>query len=237
MDIRKEWESCLGTPEVQSLFETLRKDEGGFAAFSDLSEWLAQMRQRTPENFALQDACLWALVRRVQQRMDTQAALGLLTYLMAPGLQNILKEATRRPKPLHELWSEVWWSFLQTILKYPLERRRQRVAANLMMDTRNHLRRLWRSDSTREASLDEVDEAELAVQPQFDDQLQAQARALIEGEGADITEEDNSILIGTRVYGEDLRDVARRLGITYEAARKRRQRIEEKLRQKWKNER
>lgn len=237
MDIRKEWESCLRTPEVQALFETLQREEGAFAGFTDIEAWLALMKQRTPEHFALQDACLWTLVRRVQQRLETQASLSLLTSLLAPGLQIILGEAVRRPKPLLELWSEVWWSFLQKILKYPLERRPQKVAANLMMDTRQHLHRLWQPDLTNMESLEEVDEEDLAVEPQFDDPLQAQARALIEGEDADFTEDDHSILIGTRVYGEDLRDVAHRLGISYDAARKRRQRIEEKLRQKWKSER
>ena len=82
-----------------------------------------------------------------------------------------------------------------------------------------------------------MDEQALAVQPQFDDQLRVLARALIEREGVELAEEAYSILIGTRVYGEDLRDVSLRLGISYEAARKRRQRIEEKLRHKWRNER
>jgi len=60
------------------------------------------------------------------------------------------------------------------------------------------------------------------------------ACSLISGEDpSGLSEVDTALILGSRVYGEKLKDVANRLRITYGTARTRRNRAERKLKEYW----
>jgi hypothetical protein len=108
------------------------------------------------------------------------------------------------------------------------------VAANLLLDTRHRVYHTRKIERARRAQSDSLGDYEPPVEITPDDSHLAQVRALVEGEDdAGLDESDLAILLGTRIYEEDLRVVAKRLGLSYEAARKRRQRVEQKLRRRW----
>ena len=234
MDIQKDFESCLSTPSVRNLFEILRKEEDAFRAFDCLDLFLATMRNRSLEYFHTQDACLWTLVSHIQSSLHPEAGLSLITYLLAPGLQAILRKLKRNRVELREAWSDLWWGFHQTVMRYPLARRRHKVASNLIMDTQHKVFRSRQAEVDRLSRLEPLDNHEFTNEPGFDDPSYINAHRLIDGEEiTGFAEADMALVIGTRVYDEDMHDVADRLGISYEAVRKRRQRVEKKIRQQW----
>jgi len=234
VDIKKDFEPCLSTPSVQNLFKILRKEEDAFRAFDCFELFLTAMRKRSVEDFHTQDACLWTLVSRIQSNPQSEAGLSLLTYLLAPGLQAILRKLIRSGVVLREAWSDLWWGFYQTVMRYPLARRRHKVAANLIMDTQHKVLRSQQAEADRLSRLEPLDNHEFTNEPGFDDPFYINAHRLIDGEEiTGFAEADIALVIGTRVYDEDMHDVADRLGISYEAARKRRQRIEKTIRQQW----
>jgi len=236
VDIKKEFEPCLSTPSVRILFEILREEEA-FFAFDNIEQFLMTMRKRTLEDFPTQDACLGIIISHIQLNLHAEAGVKLLTYLLAPGLQAILKRLIHSRVELREAWSDLWWRFYQTVMGYPLIRRPHKVAANLIRDTEHKAFQSQRAEVDRLLRQEPLDNQELASEPSFVNPLFIKANRLIDGE--EVTgfgEVDIAIVIGTRVYDEDMHDVADRLGISYEAARKRRQRTEKKIRQDWLDE-
>jgi len=157
VDIRKEWESCLRTPEVQALFQSLKEGDSSFWAFDSLEQFVGFMNKPSPDAYAIKDGCLWRIIQHIQTTSNGVAGLSLLTYLMANALQAILRDVNRPQTNTKANFQDVWWQFLQAVVAYPLTRRPHKVAANLAMDTRRRLWNDWRSEDQRASMLVPLD--------------------------------------------------------------------------------
>ena len=234
MDIRKEFEPSLKTRSVENLFVILLRNEKAFESFRSLNSFIRFMEQPSSDAYAVKDACLLALVCRIQASKESEAGFCLLTYLLSPGLQSILRDLILKGNSLMEAWSDLWWAFCQTTMSYPVARRQRKIAANLLFDTRHRVQKILKAEVLLQSRLDSLkyddpDDVLDEHHPQWD-----QARSMIEGVDTNgLNATDLAVLLGSRVYGENLKDIAHRLGLTYEAVRKRRQRIERSLRKRW----
>lgn len=226
---------------------TLRSDEA-IEPFDTPTALLAFLHGRTKE-YARKDAALCALLRAFQAGGPSRAGVGALLLLaMWPGLTAVARSKRRRGRDPEEVWAEVHWAFLETAWRYPLDRRPARVAQNLKFDTLHRLGDAERG-RTREAetaarlvreaerdggkglasaSLDPAliaEEAEAARKAKAFREVLVRAcdRAVAEGLISDL---DRNLIVATRLYGRDLRTLARDRGLAYEMARKRRQRAE-----------
>jgi len=234
MDIRKEFEPSLNSCSVKELFERIIREEAAFKPFHNLDGFVRFMEIRSEDSYALKDACLLAVIRHVQSAADPEAGLCLLTYLLAPGLQAILRNLVVRGNPLMETWSDLWWAFLQTAMSYPVMRRTSKVAANLLLDTRHKVMQNQRIEAELQRRFETLDHHDPADESEAKHPAWNKAMNLINKEDTEgLNDDDLSILLGSRVYGIDLKKIAGRLGISYEAVRKRRQRIERMLRDRW----
>ncbi len=234
MDIKKEFEPSLNSRSVKELFESLIRGEAAFEPFRDLEGFVRFMEVRSEDSYALKDDCLLAIVRHVQSTVNPDAGLCLLTYLLAPGLQAILRDLVVRGNPLMEAWSDLWWAFFQTAMSYPVVRRTSKVAANLLLDTRHRVVKARRDEASLQRQFETLERQDSGDEPETRHPAWDRARTLIDKEDtAGLKDADLTILLGSRVYGLDLKEIAERLGISYEAARKRRQRIERMLRDRW----
>jgi len=120
------------------------------------------------------------------------------------------------------------------VLSYPLERRRRKVAANLLLDTRHRVFRSHQIEIALASVIEPLEDNEAPIEPRFDDPVYMSAQRLIEGENDEgINHRDIALILGSRVYDRDLQDLAEELGLSYDAARKRRQRAEKVIRTRW----
>lgn len=111
-----------------------------------LGGWSA-VELRSPVSGARTDAMQAALVAQAQMG-DANAAATLIVQLR-PGLISLIRWADRRPRELGsmaEAEDEVLGCFGETMMRHPLRRRPRRIAANLLLDTRQ---RIWRSGAAR----------------------------------------------------------------------------------------
>lgn len=111
-----------------------------------------ELRGWTPEELAEPRGCSSADVNSMQLRLlylsqaGCPIALATLLVQLRPGLTRLARSASTWPWTVahghREICAEVQGGFLETVFELDVERRRHRVAANLVNDTRQ---RLWRS--------------------------------------------------------------------------------------------
>ena len=234
MDIRKEFEPSLKTRIVENLFEILKRKEKAFESFPSLNSFIRFMEQPSSDVYVVKDACLLALVRHIQASNESEAGFNLLTYLLSSGLQTILRDLILKGNSQMEAWSDLWWAFYQTTMSYPVARRQRKIAANLLLDTRHRVLIDLQTEISLQGRFDSLRCHDPEDRPDERHPRWDHAKLLIDGEDTNgLNATDLAILLGTRVYGENLKDIAHRLGLSYEAVRKRRQRIEQLIRKRW----
>lgn len=144
--------------------------------------------------------------------------------------------------------SQVSWAFLQALHRIDLDLRRDRLGQKIINDTqhdarrfyvgdRAHLRRCRRIDDEIDRSIEPdthgivlavKDQGYEAVELRHDrSRVVAKLRAAVQAGRLDSA--DYLILIGCHVYGRTLDEMADRLGLRYQTAKKRRQRAVKSL--------
>jgi DNA-directed RNA polymerase specialized sigma24 family protein len=180
-----------------------------------------------------QDRALAALLRLA--RREPLAARFILQALL-PGLKKRAGELLR-PRPgresersaleRDELWQVLFVSVLERIQTFPLERRPRKIASNLLWDT---VHVTYAELKKARGSLEEIprDEPLEAAEPaevpaDIEAVLQKAVRA-----GA-VSAAEAELIAETEIEGVTLEEVAKRLGITYNAVKVRRQKAERRL--------
>lgn len=216
----REW-SLLARGEVARLLPRWRERQPALRAFSsprDLLEFLhAAPADRTDEPLL----ALLALAR------DERLAGRTLLQVLLPALK------TRADRILHpayvgrdEIWELLLYAGWEAICCYPLERRRVRVAANLILQVVHQTTR-----ELRRASINHHDSTGHEPEPAAPPHPVAPETVVLSGVAAGvISAYDADLILLTRVDGIRLPVVARTLGVGYHALRQRRQRAEKQLR-------
>lgn len=175
---------------------------------------------------AEKDALLAALICRCQRNPDDGQARTAVIVCLLPGLRSIV----RRYQDIlgrSDAWAEVVSSLYVLAHAYDLARRPERVAANLLWDCTNRLlrcvrqERAWRDHNDLGFSVNcFVSRSSPISESWLPDPL---------GEGAShgiLDSIDVALIAATRLTGVALADAGSLLGLSYEAAKKRRQRAE-----------
>lgn len=180
------------------------------------------------------DRVLAALLRLARSeslagRMVLQAMLPGLKALAGVLLKRRPDHAGEPALEREELWQVLFVSMLERIKTYPLARRPGRIAANLVLDVKHAtLAELQRARGAyRELPRDEP--LEPAAEPSLfsaADVEEPLGRAVA---AKAISQADADLLVWVDVDGVSLREAAERLGISYNAAKIRRQRARRSL--------
>lgn len=242
---REDLEREVFGSELEGYFKETLRCEAGLQEFDGPSRLIDFLRGRSAD-YQREDAALRALLRIYQRGGPRRSAIAALLLLaLWPALVAIFASSRKRFRDYQDLWSEVQWAFLETSWRYPLEQRPARIASNLKLDTLKKLRALERQRSRQlqvtkslleRARADGLDLATAAPEPEESasaadaarDALkafrQACERAVREGLISDF---DRLLVTSTRLYGQDLKTYARERRLSYEMAKKRRQRAEQ----------
>lgn len=165
----------------------------------------------------------------------------ILLVFFWPGLASIHRHKRVWDPDPEELWQNIVWTFIQVVCRIDPDQRPYRLAQKIYNNTVHRLhdeyRRRWDRARCEEGVPDErleilaggvegVDLDGIALREAQEEEIRRLRRDLAEGL---ITEPDFYLMVGCRVYGQPLRDCAAKLGIAYEVAKKRRQRVEARL--------
>jgi hypothetical protein len=234
MDIKKLFDFVPTEQKVNKFFLTLKLKTKVFASFIDLPDFTDFMYGSAGKNFDLKDACLLAIIGGIQTANDKAPGLNLITYLLAPGLQNILKKSLSGGSDIREEWLALWSEFFQIIQRYSLANRPHKVAANLLFDTYHRIKDLKENQQDWMRRIEPVEGHELKTNEEELSSDFRLASALLQGEDdAGLNKIDLDLVISSRVYGEPMKSLAQRLGLNYHNALKRRSRAEDNLRRYW----
>ena len=199
-----------------------REREPALARFQTARQLVEFLQQRGAD-YDLKDAALAALLRRA--RCERQAGRIVLQALL-PGLKWLAGVLIRTPEERDEVWSTLLAACWEQICTYPLQRRPQRIAANLLTDTRKAMR-LERAHALllaeREVLLGDIPlpPLPLAVDPE---RLLRRAVA-----ASAITAKEAELIAATRIDGADMHKLAQEERVPYHTLKVRRLRAERRL--------
>jgi hypothetical protein len=230
----------LKTESYQRLLDKLRDFAAIFHRFAVWTEVIAFMRVGSSRDLRKNDilkAILWCHDDDWDHRWRTT----LLT-LFWPALVSLKHQKCRYDDDEDILWQHILWAFHETVCQIDLTRRDHGLVQKLVNDTAHRLYAEYNQEwNAKKLQEEYVKKKRTAVTKGFNDMgiaevdLEMEQETLIrwlqsfERRGL-ISETDLHLIIGTRIYSESLAEAAEREGLGFEAAKKRRQRAEAKIR-------
>lgn len=193
------------------------------------------------------DATLCPILTTFKQG-DPEVWHQVLLYLLWPHLDRIARRLSQLDDDPNQIDSQVCWAFLEALHRFDLDRRQTRLGQKILNDVLHDVRLHYADERElgkrfmRPVTREEADKLEAvlnqagAPDPEFewiDNRHEARwARAYLKNlvRSGRLDGADYLILLGCHVYGRTLHEMAARLGLSYEAAKKRQQRTVKYLR-------
>jgi len=219
--LAREWPALAAGALARRLREWA-ESEPRLAAFESPQALIRFLRSRSAD-LDRKDAILALLLERA--RLDELAARAVLEAML-PGLKRLAGSVFHEVGEEEEVSSLLLWCAWEEIRAFPLERRRTRIAANLLLDTRKRMRAELAEDRRR-ASLtsgSRMPAPNAGIDTGDVDALLA--RAVTAGA---ISEEEAELIARTRIDDVPLPALAREAGLPYPTLKMRRIRAERRL--------
>ena len=231
---REQLEQELQNTEYQSLLQRLQQEYPIYRDFSSWNEVLGFMRAGTSDD-PLKDEVLRPILAAHAGDNDHHWRTVLLVIFW-PGLKSLCIRRRKWHLRRTELWSLAVWAFLEAICTLDLTQRSYRLAQRLINDTTWRLGLEYRKERRQAAFEITTNPEELvplsgyAEDPGFRElDYRQEQEALIKQFGEYlqtglINQIDFDLLVGTFVYDKCVSECAEEIGISYQLAKKRRQR-------------
>jgi DNA-directed RNA polymerase specialized sigma24 family protein len=210
--MESDWQREQHSPLLRSQFACWREAEPALARFRTPGEAVRFLHSGLPARAT--DPVLLALLARAR---DDPLAGRVVLQGIRPGLKRLAGRILVDAREREQLWALVFEVAWERIRGYPVERRRVRVASNLLLDTLHK-------------TVDELErrprEGLLPVR-QADGDVEALLKRAVEA-GA-ISDKDAQLILRSRIDRVDLALLARAAGVPYNTIKLRRQRAERRL--------
>ncbi len=189
------------------------------------------------------DKILRPLFDHYREKNDERCYKVLLTIFW-PALESISHLKRSWDADVDERWSNIFWAFMRTVRRLDTTRRPERIVQKIYWDLVHDLyeiyKKAWKQRDREIAStpkeievlagdVDGVDFEAICLRQEHARKIEYYKSLQRAGV---IRQEDRALLVGTRLYGQTLLEYARSKGLSCEAAKKRRQRAEAKIRAK-----
>jgi len=167
---------------------------------------------------------------------------GILLFIFWSDLEKLLCLKRHWDPEEGDLWRNITWVFIEVLSRIDLNQRPERLAQKVLNDTSHRLhdeyRDAWgRADQEFATEPEEIvmlaggTEDSTFAALAFSEERQVEIQRLrTHMEVGRITEDDFVLLVGTRIYGKSVADCALEVGLTFQTAKKRRQRAERAIR-------
>jgi hypothetical protein len=242
---RERFEQEIHSSEYKKLLRALQRESPFFRRFVTWKDVVAFM-WAGPSTDPKKDEILRSIFNAYTKDQDARWHMIILVMFL-PGLENLHGQKHRWDPDPEELWSNILWTALEVLSRIDINRRPDRLAQKIYNDTFHRLyeryldiwERLGREkpvDWDELVALADMKEAK-AHAGKFDcinffthgfrEEKENEVRQLHgHMEAGRITEADFLLLVGTKVYGNSIAEYAQKVGLSYQAATKRRQRAE-----------
>lgn len=218
--LEREWPALA--PRLAGALHEWQQREPALAAFSS-PQLLVRFLQRFDADLDAKDAALAALLRCTQT--DARAGRVMLQALL-PGLKRLAAGLIRQPDVRDEVWSTLLSALWERMHGYPLLRRPQRIAANLLLDTRLAIRQ--ERERAGRTAVRELALADVPAPPRLlPVALEWPLRRAVDA-GA-ISAKEAELIAQTRIDGTPLAEIAASEGVRYHTLNVRRIRAERRL--------
>jgi DNA-directed RNA polymerase specialized sigma24 family protein len=229
--LEAEWRGLV-RGELGARFRAWAREDPALAGFSSPDNLLAFLHRRgLPE---AKDRGLLALLVRAPRE---QLAGRVVLQAMLPGLKGLSARLGRAVVSFEELWQILFACLWERIVSYPVERRPNRVASNLLLDTMKRTLAELKQEAKAlgqlsDLPLDELDDlfgASAESDGEADGRVDVEAvlkRAVAAGA---VSGDEAELILATEVDGVPLAAVGEQLGVSYNAVKIRRQRAEQRL--------
>ena len=213
------WRQGPGRARLNTRLRAWSSEEPSLVRFEGSAERLFRFLRTEPSTE--RDRVFLALLR--QARRDECAGLVLLEALL-PGLKSLLGRILVDTRESDELLAVLLKNAWEQIATYPLERRPNRVAANLLLDIRKQtLRELgYQRHFASEQPITRRDAA-----PSIGADIEAPLRRAVAA-GA-LSQDEAELVLQSRVDRRPLAEIAAELGLAYVTVYKRRAKAERRL--------
>jgi hypothetical protein len=242
---RKHLEDRVERGEYQDLLNQLQVTEPFHRQFANWAEAIAFMRAGTSDD-PRKNELLLPMLRAHTVDQDTRWR-ELLMLVMWPGLESIYVRKRHWDEDDEERWAKVSWAFNWTVCTLNVERRPERIVQRLYNGTVHRLgdqcRRDWGWKNRREGyERRRTDQPKKPTSLAYQDERFGQVEARVDTEAklqslrehrdaGRLSDADYLLLAGTLIHRRSLASCAEELGISREAAKKRKLRAEAKIRE------
>lgn len=223
----------LRTEEYQGRLTFLQGLEPALRGFATWGEVTSLLRSLPRGDSERRDALLRPILAAHAEDRDARWRTVLLVAFW-PGLLWVWRTTRRLDRDGEERWQRAFWAFHEAVCRLDLSQRRDRLGQKVVNDVLNRVRREYGRERDR-AAIELQPPAglieRLAARPGTEIREFESRRDLIGHVRAGrIAEEDIFLILGTRLYGRTVAEFAEGVGLTPEAAKKRRLRAEAALR-------
>lgn len=237
---RRHLEHGLLTDEYQGLLERLQAEEQSLRGFGRWPDVVAFMRTG-PASDPRTDVVLRPVLGAYGRDRDPRW-LAILVVLVWHELETIARWKGHWDSDDGELWANIVATFFRVVSRLDVTRRPARLGQKLRNDVIHHVyagyARRWARERPELAMVPrELENLADARTPDFDEILDARAacdrevaRLRKHCDAGRLSEIDFLLLLGTKLYGQGLRERAGELDLSYAAGRKRRWRAETAIR-------
>ncbi len=237
--LREALERDISSEEFKEFFQDLQNELPILANFPEPSEFLKFMYLKNEDMYETKDMILRVLISKYQKE-NSSFLTSLLCLIFLPVVDSIYNSKKYQGFDNEDLWGEIQVAFLTTLKEYPISKRPYKVASNIKFDTLNKLckwlkkEREWRNITTFNVNIKPRKETNTFNEPCITSSVPTGAQEKREAidfllqlaEKGVISEQDYHLILSTRIYGEKIKDYAKKNDLTYEAAYKRRQRVD-----------
>lgn len=199
--------------------------------------------QEGPESDQQKDNVLYPILREHSKDKDPRWRT-ILLVMFWPALEMLYFQKVKLDKDIEERWSNLVYAFLVTIHRFNLKNRSSRLAQKIINLTAHRLHDEYRRLS-RQPEFDfigaheEFDDLTDGVEEkgfeavELSDFQEAEFKRLCAHlEAGTIKKRDFILLVSTRIYEETVAEYARKTGLSYECAKRRRSRAEARIARK-----
>lgn len=144
-EARRALESSAARRAHDEYLKEIRDRHQALKQFEDVEDLLALLRDPVADADT-KDGVLLALLDE-HQRRGGGGAFALIAVAMFPALDRIYRSRVLRADEHDDLWGRVVEAFAEALDRYPISRRRARVAANIEGDTMAAMRRAGLRDT------------------------------------------------------------------------------------------
>ena len=224
-------ENELSSEKFIKLYQKVREKYPPIKSYLTPQDLIQCLHNQVNPNYILNDKILSSLILEYQTNPDSNLIGSYLLILFKPGLLKIFSQFRERAKQFPslsdiDLWLQIATLFFEKLNQLDFSKDKAKVASKILGRIKNHLR-----DYFKELFKTLTAETELNLNPEFlsfssskpsPEEIDLFLKNLVKS--GVISETDKYILLASLVYKHSLKDIAKKVNLSYESVRQKKSR-------------